>query len=198
MYSRVCHCQTVRPYSSPSVTFPNPRRATLTASSRDMPLATSSSTFCSRRSLISWERSLKSRRRVKSLLIQSMPCSSFCRGEHTRDSFQHALKARYLAFHVLAALACKLVGPHAALGCRYAPFGLHPAFFEHSLQRRVKRALFHLEQVIRCLLDMLRQGIAVQGFSFQRLENHHLQSAGKEAAFVLLFHDPNPNKVLYE
>src|SRR6266566_9893974 len=98
-----------------------------------MPLATSSSTFSSRCSLISWERSPYMRPRVKSLLIQFMPCSSFCRGEYARNPFQHSLKARYFTFHVLAAFARKLVDTYAAFGCRYAPFGFDPAFFEHSL-----------------------------------------------------------------
>ena len=50
--------QTVRLSSSVKVTLPNSRRAAAAASFLDMPVATSSSIFSSRCSLISSERSL--------------------------------------------------------------------------------------------------------------------------------------------
>ena len=43
---------------------------------------------------------------------------------------------------------------------------------------------------------MLGQGIAVQRFTFEGLENHHLQGSGKKIALLLYFHYRHLNKAL--
>ena len=72
-----------------------------------------------------------------------------------------------------------LVGSDAAIGGRDTPLGLHQLCLEQPLQRRIKRALFHLQQVVGSLLDVLHQRISVRRLAAKRLEDHHFECAGK-------------------
>ena len=83
-----------------------------------------------------------------------------------------------------------LVGPHAAIGGRDAPLGLHQLCLEQPLQRRIERALFHLQQVVGSLLDVLHQRIAMRRLAAKRLEDHHLECAGKQIARIGFCHRP--------
>lgn len=60
--------------------------------------------------------------------------------------------------------------------------GLQPAFTQHALQSRVERAFFDLQQVVRDLLDVLDECVAVHRLQPERVENHHFKRAGEEVA----------------
>ena len=62
-----------------------------------------------------------------------------------------------------------------------------PALLQHSLQRRLERALFHLEEIVGDLFDVLHQRIAMHGLQPQRLENHDLQCAREKVAMFRVF-----------
>ena len=77
---------------------------------------------------------------------------------------------------------CEAVNPRRPTFGRGSGLSFQPALLQHSLQRRIERALFHLEQVVGNLLDVLHQRIAMHGLQPQRLENHDLQCAGEKVA----------------
>src|SRR5205814_1022576 len=54
--------------------------------------------------------------------------------------------------------------------------------FQHPLQRWVQRSFFDLEEIVRHPLNVLHQGVAVQRLLLQRLQDHHLERAGKKIA----------------
>jgi hypothetical protein len=73
-----------------------------------------------------------------------------------------------------------LVSSDAAVGGRDTPLGLYQLCLEQALQRRIERAFFHLEQVVRSLLDVLNQRVAMGGLAAKRLKDHHFERAGEE------------------
>jgi hypothetical protein len=76
-----------------------------------------------------------------------------------------------------------LVDAHPTVGRRRnGPLGSDLFGFQQALQGRVQRALFHLEQVVGALLDVLNQRISMRRLAAERFEDHHLQGAGKEIA----------------
>jgi hypothetical protein len=75
-----------------------------------------------------------------------------------------------------------LIGAHPAVGGGDTPLRLHELRFEQALERRIERSFFHLEQVVRSLLDMLDERVAMGGLASKLLENHHFECAGEEIA----------------
>jgi hypothetical protein len=73
-----------------------------------------------------------------------------------------------------------LVSSDAAVGGGDTPLGLYQLCLEQALQRRIERAFFHLEQVVRSLLDVLNQRVAMCGLAAKRLKDHHFECAGEE------------------
>ena len=71
---------------------------------------------------------------------------------------------------------------------RGSPLGLDQFLFKQPLQGRIQRTLFHLQDVVGTLLNVLHQSVSVGGLAAERLENHHLEGAGEKiagrAAFV--------------
>jgi hypothetical protein len=72
-----------------------------------------------------------------------------------------------------------LVGSDLAIGGGDFPLRLHQVCLEQPLQRRIERALLHLQEVIGSLLDVLDQRLAMGGLAAKRLEDHHLECARK-------------------
>ncbi len=57
----------------------------------------------------------------------------------------------------------------------------HPSL-EHPLKGGVERTFFDLQELVGNLLDVLDEAVAVHGAEPERLQDHHLESAGKEVA----------------
>src|SRR5271154_6608584 len=111
----------------------------------------------------------------------------FCCGKHSAKACKHPLETDNFAFEMTNACSSEPINSRwSALG-RGSSFGLQQAHLQHSLQRRIERALFHLEQVFGNLLDVLHQRIAMHGLQPQRLENHDLQRARKKIAMFRVF-----------
>ena len=100
------------------------------------------------------------------------------------DALQHLLKAGDFTFEVLDARRGDAVGADAAVAGGGFPLGLDEIVFQHALQGGVERALFHLQQLVGTLLDVLDEGVAVHGLAAERLEDHHLQRAAEEVALI--------------
>src|SRR5882762_608746 len=83
----------------------------------------------------------------------------------------------------------QLVNPNATVGGRDAPLGLHQLFLEKALKSGVKRSFFDLKQVFGGTLDVLHEGIAMEGLALQRSKNHHLQGAGEKVSLFGFFHE---------
>jgi len=92
---------------------------------------------------------------------------------------------------VLGAYGRQGVNPNAAVGGRNGPLGFDQVFFEKALESGVKGAFFDLQQVVGGALDVLDEGVAVEGLAFEGTENHHLEGAGEEVALLGLgfFHE---------
>ena len=84
---------------------------------------------------------------------------------------------------------CQLVDANAAVRGRSAPFRLHEPFLQQTLEGRIERAFFDLEQVVGCALDVLDEGIAVERLALERSENHHLEGSGEKVALLVFVHE---------
>src|SRR5579871_6330735 len=108
-------------------------------------------------------------------------------GKHTGKSCKHPLETDNLSFEVMNACSSESINPRwPALG-RGSSFDFEQAPLQHPLKRRIERALFHLEQVVGNLLDVLNQRIAMHGLQLQGLEDHDLQCSGEEVAMFVFF-----------
>jgi len=90
---------------------------------------------------------------------------------------------------MLRSPGCQLVSAHATIGGRNAPLGFHQLFLEKALECWIERAFFNLEQVVGGALDVLDQGVTVEGLALQRTENHHLQGAGEKVSLCGFLHE---------
>src|ERR1700679_2510164 len=81
-----------------------------------------------------------------------------------------------------------LIGADPAVGGRDTPLRLHELRFEQALERWIERSFFHLEQVVRSLLDVLDERVPMGGLAAKRLEDHHFECTGKEIARRGCFH----------
>src|SRR5439155_13832819 len=89
------------------------------------------------------------------------------------------------SLQLLSAAFRKVVILSPATVLRYAPVGFDPAPALESVQRRIQRALLHLKNVARNLLNALGDGPAVLGFERQRFQNEEIQCALRQVnAFV--------------
>jgi len=86
-------------------------------------------------------------------------------------------------------LGSELVSTNATIGGRNAPLGFHQLFLEKTLECRIERAFFNLEQVVGGALDVLDEGVAVEWLALQRAENHHLQGAGEKVSLCGFLHE---------
>src|SRR6188508_2839162 len=86
------------------------------------------------------------------------------------DGDEQAVEVRDLLRQLLPAEWRELVVARAAVGGCLPPLGRHPSLELYALERRVERALLHLQHVLRELLEMLRDPIAVHGRDRERLE----------------------------
>ena len=68
-----------------------------------------------------------------------------------------------------------VLGPPAQL--RDGPLGFDPALVLEAMERRVERALIDLQDVLRDLLDALRDRPAVQRVGLQRPEDEQVERA---------------------
>jgi hypothetical protein len=108
--------------------------------------------------------------------------------QYQGDSFQHAFKTRDLAFQVLDPATGNSIHADPPIRSRLRPLRLQVALFQQPLKGGVKRAFFHSQQIVRHLLDALRESIAVQRLEQQDLENHHLQCAWEQVSPGVLLH----------
>jgi hypothetical protein len=81
------------------------------------------------------------------------------------------------------------VNPNAAIGGRNGPFCFDQLFLEKALKSGVKGAFFDLQQVVGGPLNVLNEGIPMEGLELQRPENHHFQGAGEKVALLGFFHE---------
>jgi hypothetical protein len=81
--------------------------------------------------------------------------------QDSSDSFEHPLETRDFLLEVLRACIRDLVNSDAAVRRRHAPACFNQTALEHALQRRVERPFFHLQEVVRHVLDVLRQRVPV-------------------------------------
>ena len=80
--------------------------------------------------------------------------------------------------------ARELVAAHPAPVRRHAPARAHAARLEKALQRRIERAFFDAQELVRGALNVLDEPVAVQRLLLQGLENHHLERARKEVLAI--------------
>ena len=77
---------------------------------------------------------------------------------------------------------------------------LEQALAEQALESRVERAFLDLQQIVRDLLDVFRECVAVHGPQAERLKNHELECARKKIPAVRLLvhrglgHGPNASR----
>src|ERR1700730_11576916 len=102
-------------------------------------------------------------------------------GKHTGKACKHHLETHDFAFEMTNACSSEPINPRWSTFGRDTSLSFQQTFLQHSLQRRIERALFYLEQIVGNLLDVLHQRIAMHGLQAQRLENHNLQCAGERS-----------------
>src|SRR5215469_15018461 len=81
--------------------------------------------------------------------------------QHLLNRADHALEVFALALQLLPSGRCQRVIAGTAVIFGGAPLRLHPAVQQEPLERRIKRALTHDEEVFRDHLQMLRDAVAV-------------------------------------
>jgi hypothetical protein len=101
--------------------------------------------------------------------------------EDQGDAFKHAFEAGSLLFQMAQTGGGDLIGADPAVGGGDTPLGLHELRFEQAPERRIERSFFHLEQVVRSLLDVLDERVPVGGLASKRLENHHFECTGNRS-----------------
>src|SRR4029453_16016847 len=74
----------------------------------------------------------------------------------------------------------ELVAAHAPPAGRHAPACAHAARLEQTLQCGIKRTFLDAQQVVRGLLNVLDETVAVERRLPQHLEDHHLQGPREE------------------
>jgi hypothetical protein len=108
--------------------------------------------------------------------------------EDQGNAFKHAFEAGSLLFQMAQTGGRDLIGADPAVGGGDTPLRLHELRFEQALERRIERSFFHLEQVVRSLLDVLDERVPMGGLASKRLEDHHFECTGKEIARRGCFH----------
>src|SRR5579884_1257706 len=178
--------------------LPKRRSARVRASSGRLPWAmrsaVSSSTCCcisasswaSSRVRCARKRSLRSRfiSAPHQLAAMASRCESggikgSCGFKHAKDCGNGLVEAGHLCAELFAARSRELVVAGAAVVFRGAPLGLDPSVKQQPLERGIERAFFNLQHFMRNLLDALGDAVAVHAAQAQRLEDEHVEGAGK-------------------
>jgi hypothetical protein len=96
----------------------------------------------------------------------------------------------FLAFNrqLFAASGRQSVVPRPPIVLGSAPLGLDPPSQQEPLQGGVQRTLAHLEHVIRHVLEVLDNAIAVRSASDERLQDEQVERAGEEFRRVFRSH----------
>src|SRR5262249_7518427 len=102
-------------------------------------------------------------------------------GDRPGESFP----VRGLDAELFAPRASEVVVLGAAIVFRSAPLGLDPTLLLHSVERRVERSFFDLQNVFGQLLDPLRYFVTVERAALERPENQHRQCALNQVRFRL-------------
>src|SRR3954451_17264593 len=103
--------------------------------------------------------------------------ASLRRADHQVDRARQPVPVGELGVEAAAARFGQRVELHLAAVVRLAPLGLDPALLLEPVERRVQRALLHLQLFLRDLLDALADGPAMFW-----LERHHLEDQQVERA----------------
>src|ERR1700677_1956506 len=105
-------------------------------------------------------------------------------GKNEGYAFEHLLESEDFLLQVLPAFLGDPVGSHAPIRGRDFPRCLIQTSLEKPLQSWIERPLFNLQEVSRSLLNVLDHCIAIDRLTLQRLENNHLERAGKKITFA--------------
>ena len=104
--------------------------------------------------------------------------------ENQSDRFGQPQPAGRLFLQLLSPFGREAIELRLAAGVRHLPVrGQQPAVFE-PVQRRIERALRHLDYVARDQLKALRDGVAVNGPGGDDLEDQQVERALGEIGFV--------------
>src|SRR5580698_11503478 len=146
------------------VGLPKRSRASRFAAIGDMPCATFSSM---RRSMCACNSASISRltalRRNRFVMRRKAPMVSPSGvAQNGANALHQLVKAFLRDIELAASLRSELVIFRAAVGLGHCPFRSDPAALLHAVQRRVKRALFHAQQLTRGALDVEDNAVAVQ------------------------------------
>src|SRR4051812_35051798 len=169
------------------------------ASSRGVPRATSSSTCDS-----TWKRSSSSRSRSTDVPRSSERRRSF-NASRTRmtsrrpddevDGFRQPFPAFELPRVLRPPGACQRIHLRPPSGVALGPLGRDPALLLEPMQRRIERALLHLQDFARHLLDALGDGPAVRRLKGKRLQDQEIQGALDEIGGFAHMPRPSTNSV---
>ena len=99
------------------------------------------------------------------------------------DSADHADELRpaiALARQLRLARRGQLVVLRLVIGFADAPLGLQPAALFEAMQRRIERAGFDLEQIVRLRADRLADAVAVLRAPLQGPQDQHVERALKQ------------------
>src|SRR5215469_798130 len=169
--------------------FPNSRIAALRASSGATPRATCSAISCSRWKRISASRRAVSRSRrnkvandLRTRSNQRINTSLLTERLADLLTLHHQINrlrepVPHLAFLLeLRPFGCRQrIEPRLPARLRLCPLRADPSLLLQSLQRRIKRALLHLQHLIRHLLNPLRNRPAMLRLKRKRLQNQQTQ-----------------------
>ena len=114
--------------------------------------------------------------------------------EDQDDAFEPAFDEGDFLFQMLEARRGDFVNSDATIGRGNSPFDHCQRGFERALQRRWERTLFCREQVVRSLLNVLHQRLAMSRLAAKRPEDHHLECTGKKNARAGVGHGPSDKK----
>jgi len=98
-----------------------------------------------------------------------------CRLYHAPDGSHYAFEFAQLAAELFSAFGGQCVIAGAPVIFRLAPLGNGPTFDQHALQRGIERSLFHLQNFVGGLLDVIGDSVAVHGPETREgFENQHI------------------------
>ncbi len=95
-----------------------------------------------------------------------------------------AVPVRFLARQLLAALGRQFVKLSLPAVVGLAPLRCEPPSFFQAMQRRVQRALLHLQHFLGDLPDSLRNPVAVYRSELNNFQDQHIQRALQQVGFL--------------
>src|SRR5215831_5100767 len=112
--------------------------------------------------------------------IRRFPLVQFsCRLYHSDDGGHHPPELGDFSDELLPAKRSQLIKARPPIVFRPFPFRDHPTFYQHPLQSRIQRAFFYLQHIVRDLLDMLCDPIAMERpLLRESLEDEHIKRTG--------------------